>query len=297
MRARYSDPLSSFGDFLAFSNVVDESVAKLIRREVSDGIIAPGYTERALEILMSKKGGKYIILEGDRLTSLPSRFTEWRDFGNGLILSQSSDPDDMVMNDKFINDRLNRKNENKNKNKNENENDANNINLSNDSLINLMIANVVVKYTQSNSIVMADHYQTLGIGSGQQNRVDCVRLAGEKARKWYLRWHPDLLTLNFEKATSGKATSRKDKINQIYEFIQSNIGTIGKERFFNDEMENIVLASDGFFPFRDSIDVAKDYGVSTIIQPGGSIEDDNIERVCNESGIIMIISDRRLFHH
>jgi AICAR transformylase/IMP cyclohydrolase PurH len=265
LRARYSDPLSSFGDFLAFSNEVDVNVARLIKKEVSDGIIAPSYTEEALNILKEKKSGKYIILKGHyRNRKENKKEIELRDYGNGLVLAQEISN---MINYDFNKDKLDIK-----------------------DLINVIIANVTVKYTQSNSIVIANNFQTLGIGSGQQNRVDCVRIAGEKSKKWYMRWHSDISKLNFSGMT------RTDKINCIYDYITKN--DISENEDENeDEDANLVLASDGFFPFSDSIELANKYGVKIIIQPGGSIEDENVKKTCEKYRIKMIITNNRLFHH
>lgn len=258
IRARGADPLSSFGDFIAANETIDSTTAKLISKEVSDGIIAPSYSPEALEILKKKKQGNYLIFQFDRQWHNNANI-ETREV-NGLMVSQQ--PNNYLTN---ITANL-----------------PNNVTLPNTAIIDLTIANITLKFTQSNSIVYAKDGQVIGVGAGQQNRVDCVRLAGKKALNWHKLWNLELPKLIGEK--------RQDKINNLMAYI-SSVETM------NSSNLDFCLASDAFFPYKDSIDVANDHGVKYIIHPGGSIADSAIQDACDQYGIKMITTGTRLFTH
>lgn len=242
IRAKNSDPLSSFGDFIAISDIVDECTANIIKTHVSDGIIAPGYTNEAIKILKSKKRGNFIIILADP-NYINKDFIEFREL-YGMTLSQNNNNiiiDYNVFNDDKI---------------------VTNSNKLNKTIINDMIlANITLKYTPSNSIAFAHNGQVIGIGAGQQNRVDCVKIAGNKVQNWLLRQN--------------------------------------KNETINDELEypDIIMASDAFFPFKDNIEVANKYGVKYITQPGGSIRDNDVIDECNKNDILMLNTGIRLFTH
>ena len=242
IRAKNSDPLSSFGDFIAISDIVDECTANIIKTHVSDGIIAPGYTNEAIKILKSKKRGNFIIILADP-NYINKDFIEFREL-YGMTLSQNNNNiiiDYNVFNDDKI---------------------VTNNNKLNKTIINDMIlANITLKYTPSNSIAFAHNGQVIGIGAGQQNRVDCVKIAGNKVQNWLLRQN--------------------------------------KNETLNDELEypDIIMASDAFFPFKDNIEVANKYGVKYITQPGGSIRDNDVIDECNKNDILMLNTGIRLFTH
>ena len=242
IRAKNSDPLSSFGDFIAISDMVDECTAKIIKKHVSDGIIAPGYTNEALKILKEKKKGNFIILLADP-NYINNDFIEFREL-YGIGLSQN-------INNKIIDYKVFKENK-----------IVTNNNTLNDSIINDMIlANITLKYTPSNSITFAHDGQVIGIGAGQQNRVDCVKLAGNKVRNWLLRQN--------------------------------------KNQVLNEKLEypDMIMASDAFFPFKDNIEVANEYGVKYITQPGGSIRDNEVIEECNKNNMLMLNTGIRLFTH
>jgi len=304
IRARTADPLSSFGDFIAISGTVDKFTAKLIKREVSDGIIAENYTDEALEILKKKKNGGYVILKGDT-TILNELFlkTEYREL-NGIGLSQSVN--NLVTDDGFFEHVPTIKKT-----------------LTNQEKEDLIIANTTLKYTPSNSIAFACDGQIIGVGAGQQNRVDCVKLAGNKALKWALTTHPKTLKI----MKMFKSTlKRQDRVNAVIQFLQFNknhdsqidIILINKWKNQNIQEEyditpehfitsqetddfisnlNISMASDAFFPFSDNIDYAYKFGVKNILQPGGSVADDDIIKSCDDYNMYMAMSKVRVFTH
>uniref|UniRef100_A0A6C0KH01 MGS-like domain-containing protein n=1 Tax=viral metagenome TaxID=1070528 RepID=A0A6C0KH01_9ZZZZ len=290
LRARYTDPLSSFGDFIAISDRVEEETALLIKNEVSDGIIAPSFSDKALEILRSKKSGNYIIIEGNPYYH---DNIAYRELYNVVLSQKENIQSANVLRIKNI------------------VTEKKNINNYN----NLLLANITCKYTPSNSIVMAYDGQVIGVGAGQQNRVDCIRLAGEKGRMWFLRQHEQCLNIKF-----GKKAKRTDKINSITRYLQepslitnfdhelcSNVYPTGKipkqlnnkdkEQYLKQIMKNIALASDGFFPFADSIEECNKYGVSHIVQPGGSVSDESVIWACDAHNMIMYNSGVRFFTH
>ena len=279
IRARQADPLSSFGDFIAISSKVDKETANLIKKEVSDGIIAPDYEKDALEILKNKKNGNYLIIQVDNTFDLGDS-TEYREVF-GMALSQKRHniivtTDDMK---KWVTDKSTD---------------------NSDILLDLFIANCTLKYTPSNSIVYAYKGQVIGVGAGQQNRVDCVQLAGNKAVNWWKRQSPCIIDADFP-----QNTKRQEKVNYIMDFINSDqkenniFSKTDKDDLHmeNIHKQNIVMASDAFFPFPDSIDKCNSRGVKYIIQPGGSIADENVINRCNEYGIGMCFTGVRMFYH
>ncbi len=287
-RARGVDRMSSFGDWIALSDTVDVPTAKLISREVSDGVIAPAYKPDALEILKKKKQGKYVIIQMD--PAYEPDLTEARDvFGITLEqrrndrLATRADFTSIVTQNKELPER---------------------------ALRDMLIASITLKYTQSNSVCYAVDGQVIGVGAGQQSRVHCARLAGAKADLWWLRQHPHVLALPFK-----PDIKRPDRDNAIDQFLQSDVTdaekanwtniftesprqlTVGERRAWLDRMANVVLGSDAFFPFRDSIDRASKSGVKYVLQPGGSNRDDEVIAACDEYGMSMVFSGVRLFHH
>lgn len=258
MKSRVGDPLSSFGDFICISRKVDIETAKLIKREICDGIAAPEFDLEALELLKSKKQGKFIVIEMnlDYYNKYISEgWTETKEI-YGVTCSQQ--------NNYFVNDFS----------------DISDSNLR----IDCVLANSALKYTQSNNISFALNGQIIGMGCGQQNRVGCVRLAGDKAINWLKRQTPE--ALEYWKSLSGK---RQEKVNKLYENIDMfSLDSIGL---------NIVMASDGFFPFPDNIELANSYKVKHIIHPGGSIADKIIEEACDKLNIKLYITGHRMFYH
>lgn len=292
IRARNCDPLSSFGDFMAISDIVDETCALLIKREVSDGIIALGYTDSALEILKKKKGGKFIILKANR--NIKYNDIEFREIF-GQVLSQRT-------NNELVDYTYLTNITTKNKD------------LSLENKKDLILATITLKYTPSNSIAYARNGMVIGIGAGQQNRVDCIKLAGNKSRVFILRQHPKCIRLlnSFK-----EGIKRQDKTNAIIKYInndftqtefenwcqlfpEDNIPQLLTQEEISEYLESvsdISLSSDAFFPFRDNIDYASRYGVKYIVHPGGSIQDDNVRDACDEYDMVMALSGKRLFLH
>jgi phosphoribosylaminoimidazolecarboxamide formyltransferase/IMP cyclohydrolase len=287
-RARGVDRLSSFGDWIALSDTVDISTAKLISREVSDGVIAPAYETKALKVLRPKKGGNYIVLQID--PSYEPEKVETRQV-YGVHLEQFRNNRAVS-----INDFTNRVTKNKN--------------LPESAIRDMIVSWIALKYTQSNSVCYAFDGQTIGVGAGQQSRIHCTRLAGKKADLWWLRQHPAVLGLNFK-----PGTSRPDRDNVIDQFLREDVTsaersgwgdllektpsqiTPEEKRTWLDKLENVVLGSDAFFPFRDSIDRAAKTGVKYVLQPGGSNRDEGVIEACDQYGMVMAFSGVRLFHH
>lgn len=287
-RARGADRISSFGDWIALSEPVDVPTAKLIRREVSDGVIAPGFEEGALAILKGKKRGNYAVIEMDP-TYIPGTLEQRDVFGvvfeqqrNGAQLTDACLKNVVTERKTFADD----------------------------AVRDLLIAQITLKYTQSNSVCFALGGQIIGVGAGQQSRIHCTRLAASKADRWFLRQHPRVLGLTFKEG-AGRP-HRDNAIDQFLEDVltpaeqftwQDNFATL-PERLSADEkrewltlLKGVSLASDAFFPFRDSIDRAQQSGVEFIVQPGGSVRDENVIEACDEYGMVMALSDIRLFHH
>jgi phosphoribosylaminoimidazolecarboxamide formyltransferase/IMP cyclohydrolase len=287
-RARGVDRMSSFGDFIALSDTVDVPTARLIAREVSDGVIAPGYEPEALEILKQKKQGKYAAIQID--PAYEPQETEMRQvFGLSLEQHRNDRP---VTRADFANIVTKCRN------------------LPESAIRDMFIAWITLKFTQSNSVCYVVDGQTIGVGAGQQSRVHCARLAGAKADLWRLRQHPSVLTLPFQ-----EGIKRPDRDNAIDQFLQPDITDAEKKNWANvfseipdqltaderhawiDSLTDVVLGSDAFFPFRDSIDRAAKSGVKYVVQPGGSNRDQDVIAACDEYGMTMVFSGVRLFHH
>lgn len=287
-RARGADRMSSFGDWAALSDVVDLSTAQILKREVSDGVIAPGYTPEALELLKTKKNGKYNIIQIDPEYE-PGDLEVRNIFGITFEQQRNSkvpgydDLQEIVTANKNLPDEAKR---------------------------DLIIAMITLKYTQSNSVCYVYDGQVIGNGAGQQSRIHCTRLAGDKADLWYLRQHPAVFDLKFK-----KGLGRPDRDNAIDLFLRDDITDnelkVWQELF--DEkpvrlskeekkqwisgLKGVSVGSDAFFPFRDNIDRAYQSGVRYIVQPGGSLRDDSVLAACDEYGIVMVFSNLRLFYH
>jgi phosphoribosylaminoimidazolecarboxamide formyltransferase/IMP cyclohydrolase len=287
-RARGADRLCSFGDFIALSDIVDIPTAKLIAREVSDGVIAPAYEPAALEILKKKKQGKYSIIQID--PAYEPHALETRDvFG---VTFEQHRHDHLVTPADLTNIVTERRD------------------LSPEAIRDMIIAWITLKYTQSNSVCFVTDGQTMGVGAGQQSRIHCVRLAGQKADLWQLRQHPDVLNLPFK-----PNIKRPDRDNAIDQFLRDDITpnekanwgdifshvpqqlTPDEKREWLSKADSVSLGSDAFFPFRDSIDRAAASGVKYVLEPGGSARDDSVIQAANEYGMTMIFSGVRLFHH
>ena len=288
-RARGADRMSSFGDWISLSDVCDKSTALLIKPEVSDGVIAPGYTDEALEILKAKKKGNYNIVEIDPAYK-PDPIERKQVFG--ITFEQGRN--EFVIDENLL---TNIVTENKE--------------LPDSAKIDLVVALIVLKYTQSNSVCYAKGGQAIGIGAGQQSRIHCTRLAGQKADNWLLRQHPRVLELPFV-----EKIGRADRDNTIDVFISDEPDEVIAEgrwqKFFTekpvpltreekrawlDQQTGVALGSDAFFPFGDNIERAHRSGVSYVAQPGGSIRDDNVIETCNLYNMVMAFTGMRLFHH
>ena len=288
VRARGADRMSSFGDWAAMSDIVDKATALVLKREVSDGIIAPGYTPEALEILKQKKGGKYNIVEIDPAYEPPALETkliygvEFIQQKNSIIPS-AKDLENIVTANK---------------------------NLPEDAKRDLILAMLTLKYTQSNSVCYVFNGQVIGVGAGQQSRIHCTRLAGEKTDIWYLKQHPRVLNLKFkenvgrpERDNALDLFVRKDtaeyELNMLPDLLEEVPARLtDKEReTWLQGLRNVTLGSDGFFPFRDNIDRAAKSGVKYVVQPGGSVRDDIVINSCNEYNMVMVMTGIRLFHH
>ena len=288
-RARGADRMSSYGDFVALSDVCDEQTATLLAREVSDGIIAPGYTERALEILKGKRKGTYTVLQMDpAYTPAP---VEQRDiFGITFEQGKNNLQIDETMLENLVTE---------------------NKQLPETAKRDLLIALITLKYTQSNSVCYAKDGQAIGVGAGQQSRIHCTRLAGNKADIWHLRQHPKVLGLQFK-----EGIRRPDRDNTIDVYISDDYEDVladgiwqnffavrpepltrEEKRAYLNTVTGVSLGSDAFFPFGDNIERAKRSGVQYIAQPGGSIRDDNVIDTCNKYGMAMAFTGIRLFHH
>jgi phosphoribosylaminoimidazolecarboxamide formyltransferase/IMP cyclohydrolase len=288
-RARGADRLCSFGDFIALSDIVDVPTAKLIAREVSDGVIAPGYEPAALDILKAKKGGKYAVVQIDSSYD-PSLMQEVREvFG---IRFEQHRHDRLVTPADFTNIVTTKKD------------------LPASAIRDLTIAWITLKYTQSNSVCFVTDGQAIGVGAGQQSRVHCVRLAGQKADLWWLRQHPMVLGLPFK-----EGIKRPERDNAIDQFLRDDVTpnekadwdqifaqtprqlTPDEKQQWLSKLDFVTLGSDAFFPFRDSVDRAAVSGVKYVLEPGGSNRDEDVIRAANEYGMTMIFSGVRLFHH
>lgn len=289
-RARGADRMSSFGDFIALSDLCDVQTAMLIKPEVSDGIIAPGYKEEALQILRDKKKGKYNIIEIDKDYNPPN--TEVKQvFGVNFEQGRNT----IEINEELLEHIV-----------------TDNKTMSEAAKRDLLISMITIKYTQSNSVCYVKDGQAIGIGAGQQSRIHCTRLAGNKADFWYLRQAPKVLALDF---VDGIGRADRDNTIDIYigdnsvEELLSNDNwkrvlktrpeefTKEEKKEFLKSLTDVSLGSDAFFPFGDNIERAYQSGVKYIAQPGGSVRDDNVIEACNKYGIVMAHTGLRLFHH
>ena len=288
-RARGADRMSSFGDFISLSDVCDEDTAKLIKREVSDGIIAPGYTDEALALLKAKKNGNYCVIQIDP-DYVPAPLEQKDVFG--VTFEQGRN--ELNIDEHFFDNVV-----------------TANKDIPEEAKIDLAIAMITLKYTQSNSVCYVKGGQAIGIGAGQQSRVHCTRLAGDKADKWFLRQAPQVLNLPFK-----EDIRRADRDNTIDVYISDDyedvIGEGEWQKYFTEQpavftreerkawlknMTGVSVGSDAFFPFGDNVERAKRSGVQYIAQPGGSIRDDNVIETCDKYGIAMAFTGIRLFHH
>ena len=288
-RARGADRMSSFGDFIALSDVCDADTARLIKREVSDGVIAPGYTDEAMELLMQKKKGNYNIIQIDP-SYVPAEIERKQVYG--ITFEQGR-------NELAINDELFSNIVTKNKK------------LPEEAVMDMKIAMITLKYTQSNSVCYVKGGQAIGIGAGQQSRVHCTRLAGQKADNWYLRQAPQVLNLQFV-----DSLGRADRDNTIDVYIGEEYEDVLREgewqkrfkvkppvftreekRAWLDGNRNVTIGSDAFFPFSDNIERAYKSGVKYIAQPGGSVRDDLVIECCDKYDMVMAFTGIRLFHH
>ena len=289
-RARGSDRLSSYGDFIALSDVCDAATAKLIAREVSDGVIAPGYEPEALEILGRKRKGNYNVIEIDE-NYVPAALERKMCFGVTFEQGRNA----LELNESLLENVV-----------------TENKTLPAEAKRDLLISLITLKYTQSNSVCYVVGGQTIGVGAGQQSRVHCTRLAGNKADLWQLRHHPKVLALQFNPALSR---SERDNTIDLYlsneesgdvlgEEVWQNFFTVRPEPLTAEEKKaylagvtGVSLGSDAFFPFGDNIERAHRSGVSYVAQPGGSIRDDHVIDTCNKYGMAMAFTGVRLFHH
>ena len=288
-RARGADRMSSFGDFIALSDVCDAATASIIKREVSDGVIAPGYEPDALEILKQKKKGNYNIIEIDPAYE-PKKLERKEVFG--VTFEQGRN--ELHIDEHFF-DNIVTKNKD----------------LPESAKIDLAIAMITLKYTQSNSVCYAKGGQAIGIGAGQQSRIHCTRLAGSKADNWFLRQSPKVLNLSF---VDGIRRADRDNAIDLYigedymdvladgEWekifkVKPEVFTREEKRAWLDQMQDVALGSDAFFPFGDNIERAHKSGVKYVSEPGGSIRDDHVIETCDKYGMVMAFTGIRLFHH
>ena len=288
-RARGADRMSSFGDFIALSDVCDKDTASIIKREVSDGVIAPGFTDEALEILKQKKKGNYVVIQIDQAYR-PAPLEHKEVYG--VTFEQGRQ--ELPINDELISNIVTK-----------------NKDLPEAAKRDMKIALITLKYTQSNSVCFVKDGQAIGVGAGQQSRVHCTRLAGQKADNWFLRQSPQVLGLQF---VDGIGRADRDNAIDVYigaEYmdvlaegawqrifkVKPEIFTEEEKRAWLDKMENVTLGSDAFFPFSDNIERAKKSGVKYIAEPGGSVRDDLVIETCDKYGMVMAFTGIRLFHH
>ena len=288
-RARGADRMSSFGDFISLSDVCDADTARLIKREVSDGVIAPGYTDEALEILKAKKNGNYNIIKIDE-NYTPAPLEHKQVFGVTFEQGRQELPIDDGLLSNIVTE---------------------NKEIPEEALIDMKISLIVLKYTQSNSVCFVKDGQAIGIGAGQQSRVHCTRLAGQKADNWWLRQCPKVMNLPFK-----EKIRRADRDNAIDLYIgdeymdvladgawenifteKPEVFTKEEKREWLDKLTDVTLGSDAFFPFFDNIERAHKSGVKYIAQPGGSVRDDAVIDCCNKYNMAMAFTGIRLFHH
>ena len=288
-RARGADRMSSFGDFIALSDVCDKDTAMLIKREVSDGVIAPGYSEEALEILAQKKKGNYNVIQIDE-NYVPAKLEHKQVFG--VTFEQGRQ--DLKIDDELLSNIVTK-----------------NKDIPQNALNDLKISLITLKYTQSNSVCYVKDGQAIGIGAGQQSRVHCTRLAGQKADNWWLRQCPKVLNLPF---IEGIRRADRDNAIDVYigeEYmdvladgawekifkVKPEVFTREEKRAWLDQMQDVTLGSDAFFPFSDNIERAHKSGVKYIAEPGGSVRDDLVIETCDKYNMAMAFTGIRLFHH
>ena len=288
-RARGADRMSSFGDFISLSDVCDVATAKIIKREVSDGVIAPGYEPEALEILKAKKKGNYNVIQIDE-SYVPAPIEVKQVYG----ISFEQGRNELRIDEDFFGNIVTKSKD-----------------LPQQAKIDLAIAMITLKYTQSNSVCYVKGGQAIGIGAGQQSRIHCTRLAGSKADNWFLRQSPQVLGLQF-----ADGIGRADRDNSIDLYIgedymdvlaegtwqkffkvKPEVFTREEKRAWLDQMTDVALGSDAFFPFGDNIERAHRSGVKYVAQPGGSVRDDNVIETCDKYGMTMCFTGIRLFHH
>ena len=288
-RARGTDRMSSFGDWIALSDVCDVTTATLIKREISDGVIAPGYTDEALEILRSKRKGNYNIVKID-----PNYVPEVQETKQVFGITFEQGRNNFKIDRELLSDVVTKNKE-----------------FTEDAITDLIISLITLKYTQSNSVCYAYDGQAIGVGAGQQSRIHCTRLAGTKADTWHLRQHEKVLNLPFL-----PTIARPDRDNVIDGYINKNEEdvcadgvwqkyfthqpeplTAEEARAYLDTITGVSVGSDAFFPFSDNIERARKSGVSFIAEPGGSIRDDLVIECCDKYGIVMAFTKMRLFHH
>ena len=289
IRARGADRMSSFGDFISLSDVCDKETALVIKREVSDGVIAPGYTDEALEILKAKKNGNYNVIEIDP-SYVPAPLERKEVFG--ITFEQGRN--ELVIDEHFFDNLVTENKE-----------------IPESAKIDLAIAMITLKYTQSNSVCYVKGGQAIGIGAGQQSRIHCTRLAGSKADNWWLRQSPQVLNLPFKadikRADRDNAIDLymgEDYMDVLADGAWENIFTekpavftAEEKRAWLDKNTDVALGSDAFFPFGDNIERAHKSGVKYVAQPGGSIRDDHVIDTCNKYNMAMAFTGIRLFHH
>ncbi len=288
-RARGADRMSSFGDFISLSDVCDVDTARLIKREVSDGVIAPGYTPEALEILKQKKKGNYNVIQIDP-DYRPAEIERKQVYG--VTFEQGRN--ELCVDEKLLSNVV-----------------TENQDIPEAALIDMKIALITLKYTQSNSVCYVKDGQAIGIGAGQQSRIHCTRLAGNKADNWFLRQSPQVLSLQFKE---GLGRADRDNAIDVYmsddymdvlaDGIWENTFAVKPPVFTREErqewlknLSGVTLGSDAFFPFSDNIDRARRSGVKYVVQPGGSVRDDAVIDACNRYGMAMVFTGIRLFHH
>ena len=289
VRARGADRMSSYGDFAALSDICDKDTALLLKKEVSDGVIAPGYTEEALEILKAKKKGNYAVIQINPMY-VPKEIERKQVYGIYFEQGRNNVHIDESLLTNFV---------------------TKNTELTEQAKLDLLIAMITLKYTQSNSVVYAKAGQVIGVGAGQQSRIHCTRLAGSKADNWWLRQHEKVLNLPFK-----EDIRRADRDNTIdiylsedYEDVlqdgaweqfftkQPSVFTREEKKAWIKQQHDVALGSDAFFPFGDNIERAYKSGVKYVVQPGGSIRDDHVIDTCDKYDIVMVCNGVRLFHH
>ena len=289
VRARGADRMSSYGDFAALSDICDKDTALLLKKEVSDGVIAPGYTEEALEILKAKKKGNYAVIQINPMY-VPKEIERKQVYGIYFEQGRNNVHIDESLLTNFV---------------------TKNTELTEQAKLDLLIAMITLKYTQSNSVVYAKDGQVIGVGAGQQSRIHCTRLAGRKADNWGLRQHEKVLNLPFK-----EDIRRADRDNTIdiylsedYEDVlqdgaweqfftkQPSVFTREEKKAWIKQQHDVALGSDAFFPFGDNIERAYKSGVKYVVQPGGSIRDDHVIDTCDKYDIVMVCNGVRLFHH